>query len=217
MAYDAGEVDLHARIKVRMDGSIEGDDGGPGSPLGDHSRRDSLRRHQQGDEQEGAGQSHRQLLPNLRRQDDRHPGRPAKGHGLQVCHHLRDLIAIDDMVIPANKKDIVAKADKESSRVQKQYMDGLITDGERYNKVIDIWAQATEKIAAEMLSGIGNGGDRHGRRQEANRRELQPHLHDGRFRGQGKRRADPAAGRHAGPDGQAFRRNHRDPDHGQFP
>ncbi|HVO66496.1 MAG TPA: DNA-directed RNA polymerase subunit beta' [Syntrophales bacterium] len=63
-------------------------------------------------------------------------------------------IAIHNMVIPENKKDIVAVADKEVLKVQKQYMDGLITDGERYNKVIDIWAQATEKIAAEMLSGI---------------------------------------------------------------
>jgi DNA-directed RNA polymerase subunit beta' len=59
------------------------------------------------------------------------------------------------MVIPENKKDIVALADKEVLKVQTQYMDGLITDGERYNKVIDIWSQATERIAAEMLSGIG--------------------------------------------------------------
>ena len=65
-------------------------------------------------------------------------------------------IAIHDMVIPANKKDIVSMADKDVLKIQKQYMDGLITDGERYNKVIDIWAQATEKIAAEMLSGIGS-------------------------------------------------------------
>jgi DNA-directed RNA polymerase subunit beta' len=60
------------------------------------------------------------------------------------------------MVIPSGKKDIVAKADKDVLEVQKQYMDGLITDGERYNKVIDIWAQATEKVAAEMLSSIGS-------------------------------------------------------------
>jgi DNA-directed RNA polymerase subunit beta' len=64
-------------------------------------------------------------------------------------------IAIHDMVIPENKKDIVALADKEVLKIQTQYMDGLITDGERYNKVIDIWSQATERIAAEMLSGIG--------------------------------------------------------------
>jgi DNA-directed RNA polymerase subunit beta' len=65
-------------------------------------------------------------------------------------------IAIHNMVIPHNKKDIVAMADKDVFKIQKQYMDGLITDGERYNKVIDIWSQATEKIAAEMLSGIGS-------------------------------------------------------------
>ena len=64
-------------------------------------------------------------------------------------------IAIHNMVIPANKKEIVARANRDVLKIQKQYMDGLITDGERYNKVIDIWAQATEKIASEMLSGIG--------------------------------------------------------------
>lgn len=64
-------------------------------------------------------------------------------------------IAIHNMVVPANKKEIVARANRDVLKIQKQYMDGLITDGERYNKVIDIWAQATEKIASEMLSGIG--------------------------------------------------------------
>ena len=62
--------------------------------------------------------------------------------------------AVHNMIIPENKKEIVDQADKDVLKVQKQYMDGLITDGERYNKVIDIWAQATEKIAAEMLGGI---------------------------------------------------------------
>ena len=64
-------------------------------------------------------------------------------------------IAIHNMVIPENKREIVAGADKDVLGIQKQYMEGLITFGERYNKVIDIWAQATEKIAAEMLGGIG--------------------------------------------------------------
>ena len=64
--------------------------------------------------------------------------------------------ALHNLVIPANKKDIVTRADKDVLKIQKQYMDGLITDGERYNKVIDIWAQATEKIAAEMMVGIGS-------------------------------------------------------------
>ncbi len=63
--------------------------------------------------------------------------------------------AMDDMVVPASKKNIVAKADEDVLEIQKQYMDGLITDGERYNKVIDIWAQATERVADEMLGAIG--------------------------------------------------------------
>ncbi|MDO9585202.1 MAG: DNA-directed RNA polymerase subunit beta', partial [Syntrophales bacterium] len=62
--------------------------------------------------------------------------------------------AVHNMLIPENKKEIVARADRDVLMIQKQYRDGLITDGERYNKVIDIWAQATESIAAEMLSGI---------------------------------------------------------------
>ena len=60
--------------------------------------------------------------------------------------------AVGNMIIPENKKSIVLQADKDVLKIQKQYMDGLITDGERYNKVIDIWAQATEKIASEMLT-----------------------------------------------------------------
>jgi len=62
--------------------------------------------------------------------------------------------AVHNMIIPDNKKEIVGRADQDVLKIQKQYMDGLITDGERYNKVIDIWAQATENIAVEMLSGI---------------------------------------------------------------
>ena len=62
--------------------------------------------------------------------------------------------AVGNMIIPENKKRIVLQADKDVLKIQKQYMDGLITDGERYNKVVDIWAQSTEKIASEMLKGI---------------------------------------------------------------
>ena len=62
--------------------------------------------------------------------------------------------AVGNMIIPEQKKKIVLQADKDVLKIQRQYMDGLITDGERYNKVVDIWAQATEKIASEMLKGI---------------------------------------------------------------
>ena len=63
-------------------------------------------------------------------------------------------ICIDDMVIPEGKQAIIEKANEEVQEIQNQYTEGLITDGERYNKVIDIWAKATEEIAKEMLSNL---------------------------------------------------------------
>ncbi|MBI5234069.1 MAG: DNA-directed RNA polymerase subunit beta' [Deltaproteobacteria bacterium] len=64
-------------------------------------------------------------------------------------------ICIDDMRIPQKKQEHLSKAYEEVKEIQKQYNEGLITNGERYNKVVDIWAQATEEIAAEMLKELG--------------------------------------------------------------
>ncbi len=61
-------------------------------------------------------------------------------------------IGIDDMVIPDNKKTLVKDADKQVIAVQQQYLDGAITNGERYNKVIEIWSAITEKVADEMFN-----------------------------------------------------------------
>jgi DNA-directed RNA polymerase subunit beta' len=63
-------------------------------------------------------------------------------------------ICLDDMVIPEGKTEILTKAEDEVKEIQNQYTEGLITDGERYNKVIDIWAKATEDIAKEMLDNL---------------------------------------------------------------
>ncbi|HTK94711.1 MAG TPA: DNA-directed RNA polymerase subunit beta' [Terriglobales bacterium] len=61
-------------------------------------------------------------------------------------------IGIDDMVIPAHKYTLVKDAEKQVIAVQQQYLDGAITNGERYNKVIEIWSAITEKVADEMFS-----------------------------------------------------------------
>ncbi|MGE5726493.1 MAG: DNA-directed RNA polymerase subunit beta', partial [Acidobacteriota bacterium] len=61
-------------------------------------------------------------------------------------------IGIDDMVIPENKKGVVKDAEKQVVSVQQQYLDGAITNGERYNKVIEIWSAITERVADEMFS-----------------------------------------------------------------
>ena len=77
-------------------------------------------------------------------------------------------ICIDDMVIPEGKYVIIEKANEEVQEIQNQYTEGLITDGERYNKVIDIWAKATEEIAKEMLGNLSKEIviDRDGNEQE---------------------------------------------------
>src|SRR5574338_883763 len=68
-------------------------------------------------------------------------------------------ICIDNMHIPSRKEDLIAKAQREVNEIEKQYAEGLITNGERYNKVIDIWAHVTEQVANEMMKELGAGGD----------------------------------------------------------
>ncbi len=64
-------------------------------------------------------------------------------------------ICMADMHIPSKKPELIRAAEQEVMEIQKQYADGLITHGERYNKVIDIWANVTERIADEMMKELG--------------------------------------------------------------
>ena len=71
-------------------------------------------------------------------------------------------IGIDDMHIPSSKERQIAGAREQVNEVEQQYQDGVITNGERYNKVVDIWAHVTELIAEEMfreLEGGEQGGE----------------------------------------------------------
>ena len=70
-------------------------------------------------------------------------------------------IGIDDLIIPSEKPVLVAQARDEVIKVEQQYLEGAITNGERYNKVIAIWSDVTEKIADEMfteMEAIDHGG-----------------------------------------------------------
>ena len=62
---------------------------------------------------------------------------------------------IDDMVIPEQKVKIVAAADREVKEIQNQYSSGLVTNGERYNKVVDIWSRANDQVAKAMMDKLG--------------------------------------------------------------
>ncbi|MGH9358509.1 MAG: DNA-directed RNA polymerase subunit beta' [Terriglobia bacterium] len=63
-------------------------------------------------------------------------------------------IGIDDLVVPSSKPHLVGEAEKEVIEVEKQYQDGAITHGERYNKVIAIWSNVTDRVADEMFQTL---------------------------------------------------------------
>jgi DNA-directed RNA polymerase subunit beta' len=66
--------------------------------------------------------------------------------GLSIC--------VSDMAIPEKKQHIIDEAMNEVRVIERQYKDGIITDGEKYNKAVDIWAKATEDVAAQMMEQI---------------------------------------------------------------
>ncbi len=156
IAYDAGEVDLHARVKVRMDGQIV--DTTPGRVLLREVIPDMIPFSvvNRVMDKKSIGQ----LVDICYRQggekatvllSDRLKGigfRYATIGGISIC--------IDDMIIPSRKEELINKAYEEVKVVQNQYSEGLITDGERYNKVIDIWADVTERIADELMRELGS-------------------------------------------------------------
>src|SRR5471030_1962304 len=76
--------------------------------------------------------------------------------GFQTAMQAGISIGIDDMIIPDSKKDIVADSRKKITEVEAQFNKGIITDGERYNKVVDIWTGATDKIAKEVFAKLEN-------------------------------------------------------------
>jgi DNA-directed RNA polymerase subunit beta' len=65
-------------------------------------------------------------------------------------------ISINDMIIPEAKWSILKKAEAQVTEIGRQYTEGLITQGEKYNKVVDIWAKATDDVADEMMESIKN-------------------------------------------------------------
>ena len=74
--------------------------------------------------------------------------------GYQFATRSGTSICIDDMVTPASKVKILGSAENEVKEIAKQYASGLVTDGERYNKVIDIWSHANEEVANAMMTEL---------------------------------------------------------------
>ena len=150
-AYDAGELDLQARILVRIDGELVQTTTGrvligeilpKGMPfslanrlLDKKSLSDLISNvfRRMGNEKTVA------VLDNI------------KQLGFKYATEAGLTISIDQMRIPEAKAKLVGETNDEVLKVYNQYRDGLITNGERYNKVIDIWAHVTEKVSEEMF------------------------------------------------------------------
>ncbi|HUQ11163.1 MAG TPA: DNA-directed RNA polymerase subunit beta', partial [Steroidobacteraceae bacterium] len=88
--------------------------------------------------------------------------------GFQYATRSAVSFGIDDIVIPEQKTKIVAAADKDVKEIQDQYSSGLVTNGERYNKVVDIWSRANDQVAKAMMEklGVEDAMDSYGKMQK---------------------------------------------------
>jgi len=155
MAYDAGKLDLHKWINVRMDGQIVETTCGRVLfseiiPSGVHFKevnkeitKKELTKIIENTYKKAGKRATVVFLDNL----EKLGFDLATKSGISIC--------MADMHIPSKKPELIRVAEQEVMEIQKQYNEGLITHGERYNKVIDIWANVTERIADEMMKELG--------------------------------------------------------------
>src|SRR5262249_6266470 len=172
MAYDAEDVDLQARIKVR--GLTELDE----PDLGLEGARDPDRWK---DYTTVGRVLFNEVVPPALRPVNRELKKKEITTLVGECYHrfgnaetvkflddLKDVgfryatlsglsIGIDDMQTPSSKSRLIQDARGQVIEVEQQYLDGVITNGERYNKVVDVWAHVTEEIADEMFRELESG------------------------------------------------------------
>jgi len=168
-AYDTGMVSLHARVKVRLTQTILNEDKEPeestsiiDTTVGRAILWDvvpaglafSLVNHAMT----------KKAISNLVNNCYRELGTKATvifaDHLMYTGFHYatRSGVSVcsNDMVVPEEKVTILAKAEADVKEIQKQYADGLVTNGERYNKVIDIWSHTNDDVAKAMMHKLGH-------------------------------------------------------------
>ncbi len=155
IAFDAGEVKEHAAIKVRMNGKMVDTTAGriifneilpekiPFETINREVTKKEMGKLVELCYKKAGRQSTVVFLDNVEKLGFNY----ATLSGISIC--------IDDMHVPVKKSALIKEAEHEAMDIQKQYAEGLITNGERYNKVIDIWAQVTETVADEMMRELG--------------------------------------------------------------
>jgi DNA-directed RNA polymerase subunit beta' len=155
IAYDSGEVDIHAAIKVRMNGELVDTTVGriilkevvpdeiPFSFINKVMKKKEIANLIDYCYRVAGNKKTVVLADKL------------KDLGFHFATKAGISISMQDMIIPKAKEEIIEKANAQVRELEEQYSQGWITDGEKYNKVIDIWAQATEEVANQMLQELG--------------------------------------------------------------
>ena len=154
IAYDQGQVELQAQIKVRMDGRLVDTTVGrvvlyeiipPEIPFAEVNR--TMKKKELGSLLDSAflkaGNKATVIFADR-----------LKDLGFEHATRAGISIGIQDMIIPEEKEALLDAAQADIQEIQDQYTKGLITDGERHNKVVDTWAAVTDKVAHEMFSGF---------------------------------------------------------------
>ena len=160
VAYDAKEIEEHALIKVRVNGNLVDTTTGrvifseilpkevPFSMINREMTKKEVAKLVEFCYKKAGKKATVVFLDNIEKLGFHYATRS----GISIC--------IEDMHVPTQKSALIKKAERESMDIQRQYAEGLITNGERYNKVVDIWAQTTEVIADEMMKELGAEGIR---------------------------------------------------------
>ena len=150
IAFDAKEVEEHARIKVRIDGNLVQTTVGrvvlsevlpQGMPFSYANKLMTKKEVTKLIDSVYRQSGHRETVMFLDK---------IKDAGFTYATRAGVSICIDNMHIPSKKEELIGKAQREVNEIERQYAEGLITTGERYNTVIDIWAHVTEQVAGEM-------------------------------------------------------------------
>ena len=155
MAYDAGALALHAKIKVRINGKLE--ETTTGRVLLSEILPEELPFTLINQVMT------KKKLINLINECYRRAGIKAtvilsdrlKDTGYKYSTISGTSISIKDVTIPSKKSTIIEEAEKEIKKIEDQYKGGLITNGEKINKAVDIWTQANDQITSEMMKEMG--------------------------------------------------------------
>ncbi len=154
VAYNSGSVDLHANIKVRINGSMV--ETSTGRVLFNQIVPPEM-----GYMNEMLGKKRlRQVISECFR-------KAGLAKTVDFLDKLKELgfttatsgglsVSIADVVVPAEKESIIAKAQAEVDKIEDYYHSGVITEGERYNKIIDTWSTATNRVADKLYSELAS-------------------------------------------------------------